>query len=181
MNKSEAVKRWRRKTKQRIIDSMGGQCVCCGYDLCQDAMDLHHLDPKEKEFGMGNIRASSVSWERIVKELRKCVLVCCRCHKEIHAGILNVPEDYQVFDETYLDYKELEKERTFCPVCCNEKSSWQITCSRKCAAQKSRKMDWDSIDLKMMLDIHGSYVKVGKILKVSDSAVRKRAKKLGLR
>jgi len=30
-NKSEYVKRWRKNTKKRIIESMGGECQICGY------------------------------------------------------------------------------------------------------------------------------------------------------
>ncbi len=27
------------------------------------------------------------SWEMIEKELKKCVLLCCRCHREVHDGL----------------------------------------------------------------------------------------------
>ena len=27
------------------------------------------------------------SWARIVRELDKCVLLCCRCHREVHDGM----------------------------------------------------------------------------------------------
>jgi hypothetical protein len=84
---SEAVKKWRHKCKLRIVESMGGKCQCCGYDKCTQALDLHHLDPTEKEMGLGGIRANPKSWESIVQELRKCVLLCNRCHQEVHAGV----------------------------------------------------------------------------------------------
>jgi len=83
-SRSEAVKKWRRNTKERIITAMGGKCACCGYNKCHDAMDLHHLNPNEKEFSFAAIRANPKNWDSIVQELRKCVLLCNRCHREIH-------------------------------------------------------------------------------------------------
>lgn len=49
-------------------------------------MDFHHLNPKLKEgYGTGALKAHW-SFERNKKEIDKCVLVCVRCHREIHAG-----------------------------------------------------------------------------------------------
>jgi len=48
-------------------------------------MDFHHTNSKEKDFKISGI---SVSWERIKKELDKCVLVCKNCHGEIEAGLI---------------------------------------------------------------------------------------------
>ena len=50
---------------------MGGSCVCCGYKKCDAALALHHLDPNEKDFSLGSIRANCKSWAEIVEELRK--------------------------------------------------------------------------------------------------------------
>jgi len=102
---SEKVKRWRKRTKERIIKAMGGQCACCGYKKCDAALVLHHINPEKKEFGLGAIRASSIAWPKIVIELRKCVMVCHNCHNEIHNNILKIPEDAPKFNEKYAIYK----------------------------------------------------------------------------
>lgn len=74
---SNRVKDWRENTKQRIVDAFGGRCSICGYSKCLAGFDLHHLDPTEKEFGFGAIRANPKSWKNIiVPELRKCILLC---------------------------------------------------------------------------------------------------------
>lgn len=104
---SQKVKDWRVRTKARIIDSMGGKCVCCGYDKYQGALECHHLDPPEKEFRFGGIRANPIRWLKICEELRKCVLVCSNCHKEVEAGITILPQNAARFDERFVEYKIL--------------------------------------------------------------------------
>lgn len=88
---------------------MGAKCECCGYNRCQNALDLHHINPDEKDFEWGVIRANPIAWKRIVPELRKCILVCSNCHREIHAGIRTIPKNFKGFDESWLDYKSKEK------------------------------------------------------------------------
>ena len=44
-------------------------------------MEFHHLDPNEKDF---TISGKSWAFERLKKEVDKCILVCNRCHTEIH-------------------------------------------------------------------------------------------------
>ena len=46
-------------------------------------MDFHHIDPEAKDF---TIADNMTSWERILPELAKCVLLCARCHREVHEG-----------------------------------------------------------------------------------------------
>lgn len=187
-NNPETVKRWRARTKERMVQSMGGSCRVCGYFKCHDALDFHHLDPTKKDLALGGMRANPASWEKIVQELRKCILLCATCHREHHAGVLDLPASPSGswFDEYYADYKQIEKEhreliakerRTPCPICNKLKPYYNITCSLQCAARKSRKVDWDNIDLFELLK-DNSYCAVGRMLGCSDVAVRKREKRL---
>lgn len=176
---SDKVKRWRKRTKKRIIDAMGGGCVICNYSICNSAMDIHHLNPEEKEFGFGKIMANPKKWEILVTELRKCILVCCRCHREIHDGLIQIPNNVVIFDESYTFYRE-EKKQEECPVCGILKSPYTKTCSYSCAAKLSGKVDWDNVDLEELLIQKKSYESIGRMLDVSGNAVKKRAKKLGL-
>ena len=81
---SEAVKAWRIRFRERIRASLGGKCVCCGYDRYGGALEMHHLDPTEKEFTFGEVRAHPIALAKLRGELSKCVLVCRNCHLEIH-------------------------------------------------------------------------------------------------
>jgi len=66
--------------------------MICGYDRCSGALDFHHIDPKEKEFGL-SVKRLTRSWEKMKKELDKCVLICANCHREVHAGITQLPKE----------------------------------------------------------------------------------------
>lgn len=81
-----AVKKHRKKIKERLVEYKGGKCVICGYCKNIVALTFHHIDPQEKEFGIGG---RNYSWERMVKEVDKCSLLCHNCHAELHDGILN--------------------------------------------------------------------------------------------
>ena len=87
---SEAVKNWRRKTKEFILECMGNKCVICEYAKCASALELHHLDPTKKKFSFGGIRANPKEWPVIETELKKCILVCSNCHREIENGLQDV-------------------------------------------------------------------------------------------
>ena len=71
--------------KQRAVAYKGGKCVLCGYDRFIGALEFHHVEPEKKEFFIG--KGYCFSWKKLVKELDKCVLVCSRCHNEIHGGL----------------------------------------------------------------------------------------------
>ncbi len=177
---SEAVKRWRENTKQRIIMSLGGKCVCCNYNRCSRAMDCHHLYSGEKEHRISDMLVNAKSWSVIADELRKCVLVCCRCHAEIHDGIIFVPDNAVRFDEWYANYKKtIRGIDTPCRVCGKNKQSYLVTCSRSCAAKLSRTVDWSKIDLAEVSKTK-TVQEMADIMNVSDNAVRKRMMKMGI-
>lgn len=69
------------------VEFLGGKCCFCGYDRCLDALDFHHFDEKTKKFGLSQ-NGMTRSWEKTKAELKKCILVCANCHREIHAGLL---------------------------------------------------------------------------------------------
>lgn len=87
----EAVQRRREKIKMLAIEYKGGECEICGYKRCVSALEFHHLDPNEKEFGVGE-KGYTRSIETIKKELDKCILVCSNCHREIHAGLIDLDD-----------------------------------------------------------------------------------------
>ncbi len=87
----EAVKKRRKRLRQMARAYLGDKCMICGYDRCPGALDFHHRDPKQKEFGLSD-RGLTRSWEKTKKEIDKCVLICANCHREVHAGITQLPK-----------------------------------------------------------------------------------------
>ncbi len=65
------------------IAHMGGKCVDCGWQGHQAALQFHHRNPKEKEFIIGNV--ANKSWDAIIGELKKCILLCANCHAIRHS------------------------------------------------------------------------------------------------
>lgn len=79
----DCVKEHRRKIKEELVKYKGGKCEKCGYDKCIAALEFHHLNPLEKDFG---IASSSVykNLKALKLEVDKCMLVCANCHRELH-------------------------------------------------------------------------------------------------
>ena len=80
------TKKKRKELKTRSIEYKGGCCENCGYSKCIDALEFHHVDATQKDFG---IAASGItrSWDKMKIELDKCILLCSNCHREIHAEL----------------------------------------------------------------------------------------------
>ena len=64
----------------------GGKCNRCGYNRCIEALEFHHENPSQKDFNISS-KGYTRSWERVQKELDKCVMLCANCHRELHAKL----------------------------------------------------------------------------------------------
>lgn len=78
---SGAVISWRKRLKLKLVEYKGGKCENCRYNKCLEALQFHHMDPKEKSF---NISGTSWSFVRMKEEVDKCKLLCANCHIEYH-------------------------------------------------------------------------------------------------
>lgn len=77
--------------KQKAVVIKGGKCKICGYNKCIRSLTFHHVDPATKNFEISD--AKNRSWETILIELDKCVLLCNNCHGEVHDGLITVELD----------------------------------------------------------------------------------------
>lgn len=84
----------KRKRKEQIRDwltsyKMTLSCEGCGYsnennkNFSPKALQFHHIF-NNKSFEIGNAIGSGYSIKNIKKEIDKCVVLCSRCHAEIH-------------------------------------------------------------------------------------------------
>lgn len=85
--RSANVAKCRRNTKARLVEMFGGGCQVCGYSRCVRNLDFHHLDPKQKNFGIAAMGATK-SFAKILAEAKKCRLLCKNCHGETEEGLL---------------------------------------------------------------------------------------------
>ena len=57
-------------------------CSICGYKKSAFALDFHHVDPLTKENNISYlIRKTSLNNLKI--EIRKCIVLCANCHREL--------------------------------------------------------------------------------------------------
>lgn len=87
--RSSYVLKRRREAKLILVEEFGGKCLVCGYNKCITNLVFHHKDPTQKDFGLSH-GGVTPSIEKLRKEAKKCVLLCCRCHGEVHAGIITI-------------------------------------------------------------------------------------------
>ena len=76
---------WRikaRERRQRAVEYKGGKCELCGYSKCIASLDFHHKDPNEKDPNFKTAR--NWKWDRMKREVDKCMLLCKNCHGELH-------------------------------------------------------------------------------------------------
>lgn len=83
----------KRRRREKLIAAYDAwlhtqQCITCGEDDI-DFFDLHHLDPKQKDVNIGDVK-NSWAWGRLQTELDKCAVLCCKCHRKVHAGKLTL-------------------------------------------------------------------------------------------
>lgn len=84
-NKKKIYLRKKERNNQFINElrmMLGGKCRICGYSKYMGALDFHHTG-KDKE---GNIPflVKDFSKQKSLKEIKKCILLCANCHRELH-------------------------------------------------------------------------------------------------
>ncbi len=167
--------RSQKRKKLDAVNHFGGKCVLCGYKKCLSAMEFHHLEKSEKEEEPTYV-IMLWSWERAKKELEKCILVCCRCHREIHSDDFDQNVDLKIHMKPWI---EIECKR------CHEKFSTKdyqrLYCSESCYQFDSRKVVRPSYsELKILITRGTPWIHLGKMFGVSDNAVRKWARRYEL-
>ena len=88
----QCKKCWNRRTYQvardklnQLIIERGGKCENCSYNKCFSALQWHHEDPTQKEFGISGKRGAPI--DKLRQETEKCKLLCANCHAEAHDEI----------------------------------------------------------------------------------------------
>ena len=176
MSNYQQVKDFRKRQKQRIIYVMGGKCSICGYNRCNKALELHHLDPEEKQFTFA--QNTNRSWQSIVSELPKTILVCANCHREIHDNLIDNKtlktsfdpnKEKEIFEEISFHKEGTQK---FCKYCGKPISSKATLCM-DCYAKVQRKVERPTRE-QLKNEIRTMpFVQIARKYQVTDNAIRK--------
>lgn len=172
------ITKFYQQRKQRIVYAMGGQCALCGYNKNIQALEMHHINPDEKEFTFSKTQEYH-NWEELSKEMQKCVLLCANCHREVH-----YPQDGEEFNlqssydeeksNEIADIIKKEKEKTeyFC-IDCGKKISRKALRCQKCAELHNRTVERPDRELFKKEIREQPFTVIGRKYGVSDNAIRK--------
>jgi len=165
--------RWR-KRKLKAIELLGGKCGKCGYCRNYAALEFHHLDPSQKDFDFNVGRRRS--WDKLIEELKKCVLLCSNCHREEHNPDMTLSGEKT---ESNPSLNRTLKPTGKCPSCQTNVFGTKF-CSHLCSANAQRRAERPSREELEKLLKTTPLLQIGKMYKVSDNAIRKWADHYGL-
>ena len=82
-------KRRKERNRRQIIDYKDNKCAnpecpVRHLDLPFCVFEFHHRNPDEKEFNINIASNRGISWARVQRELDKCDMYCCLCHRMLH-------------------------------------------------------------------------------------------------
>ena len=77
-----------------FVKEQNGCCVCA--EKSSVCLDFHHPNnDKEDEVSRWVVKKSK---DKIIKEMKKCIVICANCHRKHHANLLIVPQNLCVVD-----------------------------------------------------------------------------------
>jgi len=74
----------RHHRKEYLIGMLGGKCAKCGYHKSIRALSFHHKNPSDKEFDLTSNGNILKNWDLVIREAKKCEILCLNCHAELH-------------------------------------------------------------------------------------------------
>lgn len=175
MSTTEQVLSSDKRKKQRLVNSLGGKCCICGYDRCLSALEFHHTDPSKKDFNISS--NAHLAFEKSLNEVKKCILVCANCHREIHAGLINnLPDTSYNQELAKVEIEKLkqikEKKIFYCKDCGKEISYNAIRCP-ECDRKNQRKVERPKRQILKNLIRTLPFTQIAKQYNVTDNAIRK--------
>lgn len=167
----------RRKANLRSV--FHSKCCLCGFDEVQEALEFHHVKEEEKEFSICSSSNQTKALEPQLKELKKCILLCANCHRGVHAGIYQVPENWQDFydneiaEKLLTDLQEIKTHKIYyCKNCGKEiktKSQYCVECGHE-VQRKCERPSREELKEKIRTQ---SFLSIGREYGVTDNAIRK--------
>jgi hypothetical protein len=162
------------RRKMKLVLMMGGKCSMCGYSKNFSALALHHTNPPLKKFEINLKSLSKHSWQTILDEAQKCILVCLNCHSELH-----YPDNLMAAVLSDADKVTSETARKPENFCCDCGTLLAVKTSVRCPTCQCRhreKVDWPDSAILLGMIRNSSFSAVAREFGVSDNALRHRLK-----
>ena len=96
-----------RKIK-KVYDIVGRKCWHCNYCEGDDGipvLEFHHVDPSKKMMGLSTREFVGRKWDIVFNEIKKCVLLCCLCHRRYHAGLISDEKILDIYNQSWKNIK----------------------------------------------------------------------------
>ena len=173
---SEDVINFIHRRKNNLIKVFDSKCCICGFDKFQQALEFHHVNPEEKEFQICGSNAVTKALEKQLIEMRKCILVCANCHRGIHQGYYQVPDNWKsLFNEEIAQQllDNLKPTEYKCKKCGKNITRWSNGLCKECSHIAQRVCDRPS--RKELKDLIRTipFTQIAKKYCVSDNTIRK--------
>ena len=110
-HRGQSVIDLRRRVKIALVEAFSHKCAYCGLEDNAVLYDFHHLNPEEKEFGIGSA-STTRSREAYLREAKKCVLLCSNCHRRIENGLITNNDLHYIEPNEKIYWDTLEKLKT---------------------------------------------------------------------
>lgn len=68
-----------KKLRKECLDLLGGKCENCG---TTEQLEFHHINKNDRKFSVSSM--AKYSKEKIFSEVKKCKLLCHKCHWDEH-------------------------------------------------------------------------------------------------
>lgn len=107
------------------------------------------------------------SYRRVAEEASKCVMLCSNCHREVHAGLRQIPESIRRFDLGLFDQRKLEIQ-----------AQTSLTFEEHQYSSRKR-VDWRAVDIQSLRAQGKTWKQIAALAGVSVSTLLKRFYKLG--
>lgn len=179
---------FRRRRKENLLRVCGDKCAICGYNKLKAALEFHHIDPSQKEYAIAS-NGTCHDLEKDLNEVKKCLLVCANCHREIHAELFTTEELWKkqiylddVADELRRDkFQRLGTKEYSCKICNKKITKYSDSglCA-DCVRTKQRKVERPSREELKKLIRYTPFTHIATQFEVSDNTIRKWCESVGL-
>lgn len=182
-----ATTEYRKRRKLNLIKVSGSQCNLCGYHKSINALEFHHIDASQKNYGIAT-KGTCHDLESDLTEIKKCILVCANCHREIHDGNYTAEELWQLQQYSEKIANEVRQEKInnisktyyYCLECGKPITKNKTCLCSECVRKQKRVCDRPMREELKDLIRKYPFTTIAKTYGVSDNAVRKWCKSYNL-